>query len=218
VQESVRQISESPEQQTAPGAVMNAGDPLVRFLRDYGAVVPRQAAVAASAASERGFQGRGLVNVFVVFLEGTPGAEERLREVVTRFGGMGALQAFIDSGSGMAGEPGLHGQAPLIEGIGVRADSWLSIDEGTKSVRVDGGAVNLSRKEYDALLCLYRKNGAVCSRDELIDSVWPEASNAEGVSDAAIDQLVHRLRLKVETSRGRPVHLISRKGFGFLLV
>jgi DNA-binding winged helix-turn-helix (wHTH) protein len=230
VKESVRQISESREQQTSPGAAMNAGDPFVSVLRDYGAMASRHAtapataafveASAEAAATGTGLQSavRGLVNVFVVFMEGTPGAEERLREVVTRFGWMHALQACIDSGSGMPGEVGPHGQPPLIEGIGVRADSWLSIDEGTKSVRVNGGAVDLSRKEYDALLCLYRKNGAVCSRDELIDSVWPEASNAEGVSDAAIDQLVHRLRRKVETGKGRPAHLLSRKGFGFLLV
>jgi hypothetical protein len=222
VKESVRQISESRERQIVTGAATNAGDPSVRVLREYGAVVSRHATAASSEASATGsgLQSavRGLVNVFVVFMEGTPGAEERLREVVTRFGGMDALQACIDSGSGMAGEPGLHGQAGLIEGIGVRADSWLCIDEGNKSVRVNGGAVYLSRKEYDALLCLYRKNGAVCSRDELIDSVWPEASNAEGVSDAAIDQLVHRLRRKVETGKGRPAHLLSRKGFGFLLV
>jgi hypothetical protein len=216
VKESVRQISESRERQISPGAATNAGDPSVRVLREYGALASRRAAVAAAPEGE--FKGRGLVSVFVIFMEGTRCAEERLREVVTRFGGMGAGQELIESNSGMGGEPGLRGQRSWIDGIGAQTYSWLSIDEATMSVRVNGGAVDLSRKEYDALLCLYRKNGAVCSRDELIDSVWPEASNGEGVSDAAIDQLVRRLRLKVETGRGRPVHLLSRRGFGFLLV
>ena len=106
----------------------------------------------------------------------------------------------------------------LVEVDSAQPCPWLRVDESRKAVSVEGAPVDLSRKEYDTLLCLYRKNGTVCSRDELIASVWPEADNARGVSDSAIDQLVHRLRLKVEPDPGRPAHLLSRKGFGFTLV
>jgi DNA-binding winged helix-turn-helix (wHTH) protein len=96
--------------------------------------------------------------------------------------------------------------------------SWLKIDEKRGEVWVDGELFSLPRKEYDLLLFLYNRAGRVCSRDELIANVWPEAVDAEGVSDAAVDQLVHRLRLKIESSPSQPRRLISRKGFGYILV
>ena len=38
------------------------------------------------------------------------------------------------------------------------------------------------------------------------------------VSDATIDQLVHRLREKVEKVPSKPARIVSKKGFGYLLV
>ena len=95
---------------------------------------------------------------------------------------------------------------------------WLRLDEETGQVWVDGKPIVLSRKEYDLMAFLSRRAGKLCTRDELIACVWPEALDPGGVSDAAIDQLVHRLRLKIEPDPERPVRLISRKGFGYLLV
>ena len=95
---------------------------------------------------------------------------------------------------------------------------WLHIDEDRKTVWVDGQQARLSRKEYDTLVYLHRKNRSVCCRDELIANVWPEASNRQGVSDSAIDQLIHRLRRKIEPDPARPLRLVSRKGFGFVLL
>jgi len=96
--------------------------------------------------------------------------------------------------------------------------TWLRIDNEKGEVWVDGKLVSVSKKEYDLLLCLRGKAGKVCDRDELIAGVWPDAVNSAGVSDAAIDQLVHRLRLKIEPDPVQPKRLTSKKGFGYTLI
>ena len=63
-------------------------------------------------------------------------------------------------------------------------------------------------------MCLQKTAGKVCTREELISEVWPEVCHAGGVSDAAIDQLVHRLRLKIEVNPSEPKRLINRRGSG----
>ncbi len=98
------------------------------------------------------------------------------------------------------------------------ASSWLSIAREKQEVRVDGELIGLSRKEYDLLSYLEANTGRLCRKDELVESVWPEVANLDAVSDAAIDQLVRRLRLKVEPDPGQPNRIVTRKGFGYMLV
>ncbi len=94
---------------------------------------------------------------------------------------------------------------------------WISIGEKLGEIYVDGEPINFPKKEYDFIVCLCKRAGKVCTRDELIIEVWPEVLDSAGVSDAAIDQLVHRIRLKIEGNPSHPERLINRKGFGYLL-
>ena len=96
--------------------------------------------------------------------------------------------------------------------------SWLKIDEAKKEVHVDGKAVKLSRKEYELLSYLYENAGVVCLRDEIIKAVWAESQDPAAISDATLDQLVHRLREKIEPDTSNPSRIISRKAFGYMLV
>ncbi len=105
---------------------------------------------------------------------------------------------------------GKRGEAPSV--------GWLEVDEGKKEVLVDGKRIKLSKKEYDLLLFLYKNAGSVCSRDEIILGVWAESKDPSAISDATIDQLVHRLREKVEPEPANPTRIISKKGFGYMLV
>ena len=59
--------------------------------------------------------------------------------------------------------------------------------------------------------------GQVCSRDEIIKAVWPESQDPAAISDATVDQLIHRLREKVEPEPARPARIISKVGFGYML-
>ena len=96
--------------------------------------------------------------------------------------------------------------------------SWLKIDQERKEVWVDGELLALPRKEFNLALLLYRRAGRVCSRDEIIAEVWPEVEDPGAVSDAAIDQLIHRLREKIEPDPSKPRRIISKKTFGYMLV
>jgi hypothetical protein len=103
-----------------------------------------------------------------------------------------------------------HGQAARV--------TWLKIDEGKKEAVIDGEEKKLSRKEYELLLFLYKNAGNVCSRDEIIEAVWPESKDHSAISDATIDQLIHRLRVRVELEPAEPSRIISKKAFGYMLV
>ncbi len=96
--------------------------------------------------------------------------------------------------------------------------AWLSIDEGKKEVLIDGEQRKLSKKEYELLLFLYKNVGNVCSRDQIIEAVWPESKDTSAISDATIDQLIHRLRERVEPEPANPSRIISKKAFGYMLV
>ncbi len=96
--------------------------------------------------------------------------------------------------------------------------AWLQIDEAKKEVLVDGKPKRLSKKEYDLLLFLYKNAGTVCSHDEIIEAVWSESKDTSAISDATVAQLVHRLREKVEPDPARPIRIISKQAFGYMLV
>ncbi len=135
-------------------------------------------------------------------------------------------EATIGLGVGLGGDAGVllrFKESPTTATASLTANGviaplgWLKIDLQRGEIWVDGKRVVVSRKEYDLILCLQRKAGKVCSKDELVANVWPEAIDAAGVSDAAIDQLLHRLRLKIEPDSSNPQRLISRRGFGYIL-
>jgi pSer/pThr/pTyr-binding forkhead associated (FHA) protein len=96
--------------------------------------------------------------------------------------------------------------------------AWLRIDEAKKEAVIDSEEKKLSKKEYDLLLFLYKNAGTICSRDQIIEAVWPETLDPSAISDATIDQLVHRLREKVEPEPAKPTRIISKKAFGYMLV
>ena len=96
--------------------------------------------------------------------------------------------------------------------------TWLKIDEKRKEVWVDKKLKKLSRKEYEIISFLHANAAKICSRDEIIEAVWPESKDPAAISDAAIDQLIHRLREKVEPEPAKPSRIISKKAFGYMLV
>lgn len=55
----------------------------------------------------------------------------------------------------------------------------------------------------------------ILSREDLIHIVWSENKTMEGVSDQALDQLIFRLRQKIEEDPKAPEHIVTVKGRGF---
>jgi len=97
------------------------------------------------------------------------------------------------------------------------ARSWMVIHRDKKEVWVNGKLTTLTPKEYNLLDYLESNRNSLCGRDDIIAHVWPEVLDPGGVADAAIDQLVRRLRLKIEPDPNHPTRLVNRKGFGYLL-
>ena len=99
-----------------------------------------------------------------------------------------------------------------------REITWLKVDEARKEVLVDGEPLKLSRKEYELLIFLHGNADIVCLRDDIIKAVWADSQDPAAISDATLDQLVHRLREKVEPEPANPARIVSRKAFGYMLV
>ena len=86
----------------------------------------------------------------------------------------------------------------------------LAIDLSHKSVTLDGEAVALTKTEFELLALLLSHRGKVFSRQQILDSVWPQDVI---VTDRTVDVNVTRLRKKI----GRYGQMIvSRQGFGYV--
>lgn len=73
----------------------------------------------------------------------------------------------------------------------------------------------LTSLEYRLLKFLIENKGKVVEKEEIINAVWHEAKTTLGVTDQALDQLVFRLRKKIENEPNKPENIITIKGRGF---
>ena len=92
----------------------------------------------------------------------------------------------------------------------------LDLDASAGIVRVNRRIVNLSPKEFALLLYLHEHRGKVCSKDDIGQAVWPEYQ--EGIYDYQIENLVRRLRARLEPDPSNAQLLITVRGLGYKLV
>jgi DNA-binding response OmpR family regulator len=88
----------------------------------------------------------------------------------------------------------------------------LSPEQG--AVYVNGSAVPLSRTEFKVLQELMSAREKVLSRDYLLKHVWGYQHAGDG---RIVDNLVYRLRAKIEANPAEPQHLLTVRGFGYRL-
>jgi len=93
----------------------------------------------------------------------------------------------------------------------------LEVDTTAGVVRVNRQQVSLSPKEYALLAYLYKRAGQVCLKDEIGDAVWPEYQAGE-IFDYQIENLVRRLRTRIELDPANPQLLITVRGLGYKLM
>jgi pSer/pThr/pTyr-binding forkhead associated (FHA) protein len=94
---------------------------------------------------------------------------------------------------------------------------YLEVDTTAGVVRVNRRSIRLSPKEYLLIAYLYGRRGQVCSKDDIGHAVWPEYE-AGGIFDYQIENLVRRLRTKVELDPANPQLLFTVRGLGYKLV
>mgnify|MGYP002396237099 CR=1 FL=1 len=92
----------------------------------------------------------------------------------------------------------------------------LEMDLAAGVVMVDRQLVELAPKEFELLAYLYSQQNLVCSKDAIGTAVWPEYQ--DGVYDYQIENLVRRLRLKLEPDPKNPQLLQTVRGRGYKLV
>lgn len=98
----------------------------------------------------------------------------------------------------------------------------VEADTGKVFVGSEELAPPLADLEFRLLAYLYERKGQICSRDEIIQSVYlPRPDSREmpvdGVFDQAIGSLIYRLRKRIEPRHGEPTCIKTILGRGFRL-
>ena len=88
----------------------------------------------------------------------------------------------------------------------------IVLDDRTKSVTVDGDAVNLTPTEYAILRLLMEHPGQVFSTKKLYESVWQETALG---SEGAVAVHIRHLREKIEINPSEPRYLKVVWGQGY---
>ena len=89
----------------------------------------------------------------------------------------------------------------------------VQVDTDAMIVYKDGGALDLTQREYELVKTLASCRGQAMSRESLMKQVW----NFEGfVGDVrAVDVAIRRLREKLEDDPAEPKFIITRRGLGY---
>jgi two-component system, OmpR family, alkaline phosphatase synthesis response regulator PhoP len=99
--------------------------------------------------------------------------------------------------------------APQLERFGD-----IEVDAATRSVRRGGADVGLTPMEFDLLLGLLRRQGAVVSRIQLLAEVWGHSAT---VLTRTVDTHIGELRRKLETDPSNPRHILTVRKAGYRL-
>ena len=90
-------------------------------------------------------------------------------------------------------------------------------DDNTNVIKMDDSVLSdqLTSSEFRLLKFLLQNADKIVERDEIINVVWSNVKSTAGITDQAVDQLIFRLRRKIEEDPNNPVHLLTVKGRGF---
>ncbi|MFQ3567582.1 MAG: FHA domain-containing protein [Aggregatilineales bacterium] len=94
----------------------------------------------------------------------------------------------------------------------------LRLDREARRVFINDREIDppLSVPQYRLLELLYVNTGRICTRDQVVETVWPDAIG-EGVSEQAIDALVRRLRDRLAELDPDWQYIVTVRGHGFRL-
>ncbi|MBS1250848.1 MAG: Sensory transduction protein regX3 [Chloroflexi bacterium] len=93
----------------------------------------------------------------------------------------------------------------------------LEVDAAAGIVRIERQRVDLSAKEFTLLAYLYKNRGQICPKDEIAEAVWPEYEETSAF-DYQVENLVRRLRSKIEFDPSDPQLLVTMRGLGYKLL
>jgi DNA-binding response OmpR family regulator len=96
----------------------------------------------------------------------------------------------------------------------VRVFGDIHVNTSTREVLRDGEPVPLRPKEFDLLMALVHRDGAVASREELLQEVW---GYDDSVFSRTVDTHIAELRRKLEGDPAAPQWLLTVRKAGYRL-
>jgi pSer/pThr/pTyr-binding forkhead associated (FHA) protein len=108
--------------------------------------------------------------------------------------------------------------APLPYEPPAMINSRIRIDPQARRVFIGTKEIDppLSPPQYRLVELLMNNPGRICTREEVVAVVWPDAL-ADGVSEQAIDALVRRLRDRLMEIEANWQYIVTVRGHGFRL-
>jgi DNA-binding response OmpR family regulator len=101
----------------------------------------------------------------------------------------------------------LAAPAPPIDRFGA-----VEVNRAARTVKRHGEPIALTPKEFDLLIALMDRAGAVVPRGDLLSVVW---GYQQDVSTRTVDLHVSELRAKLEPNPAQPVHIITVRKSGY---
>jgi len=98
-------------------------------------------------------------------------------------------------------------RAPALERFGA-----VEVLPAARTVLRDGHPIPLTPKEFDLLIALLRRQGAVATRMELLTEVWGYCAE---VLSRTVDTHVAELRRKLEADPAAPRHILTVRKAGY---
>lgn len=89
------------------------------------------------------------------------------------------------------------------------------VDPRTRTVTRRGSLVDLTPREYELLVFLIQADGAIISREHVMDEVW---HYVPGLTSRTVDQHIARLRHKLEINAADPQHILTARKAGYRFV
>lgn len=71
----------------------------------------------------------------------------------------------------------------------------FEIDTGRETIKLEGSVVELTHREYELAVFLFRKAGSVVSRDHILEAIW--GMHGQQLNTRTVDTHVSRLRKKL---------------------
>ncbi len=96
----------------------------------------------------------------------------------------------------------------------------ITYDSASNAIKLGEAVLSdqLTSSEFKLLSFLLESPDRVLDRDEIINVVWSSVKSTAGITDQAVDQLIFRLRRKMEEDPNNPSHLLTVKGRGFKFI
>jgi len=93
----------------------------------------------------------------------------------------------------------------------------LVVNAGSRDVWVRGEKLDppLTYREFEILHYLFSNRGLAIARDAIASAGWPERS--DDVSNDEIDQNIKRIRTKIEVEPSKPLLILTRRGYGYMM-